>query len=477
MNIRKISTMFLVAVCGGLVAIFVYARMIEKKSGLSLSPWASSFPYQLSSYEPYSIQDVSFPDLSFAAEKAVNCVVHVKTKSTVDTYRNFLDYIQGRRQQIPTEGFGSGVIISPDGYIITNNHVIRGADEIDVALSDRRVLTAKLIGADPATDLALLKVDEKDLPYLTFGDSETLRVGEWVLAVGNPFNLTSTVTAGIVSAKARYLGISSQRSRMEIESFIQTDAAVNQGNSGGALVNIRGELVGINTLIVSPTRGFSGSSFAIPATIVQKVATDLKEFGVVQRALLGADFQRRSDDNFDNEKEELYVISVMEDGGAAAAGIKVGDVITAINDVNISTQAEYDEQISKYRPNDNVKISLIRDKKTQHFNVTLRNIEGTTQILRADNSNVALGATFEQVSQRERQELGIRSGVKVKDVGQGRLYNLGVRNGFIITSINDRPVNTAKDIRDAIDAVDAGGRVNINSVDARGRVSYFVFAK
>ena len=475
MKIKDLSVALLCAVCGGFIAVFAYSRIINNEGNFSQT--GTSVPYQLTGYVPHNINDVSYPDLTFAAEKAVSCVVHVKVKSMESMYGSLFDYFYGRRQQVPREGYGSGVIVSEDGYIITNNHVIKSSEEIEVALNDRRVFTARLVGTDPSTDLALLKIDEKNLPFLTFGDSEAMRVGEWVLAVGNPYNLTSTVTAGIISAKARYLGINAQQSQMGIEAFIQTDAAVNEGNSGGALVNIRGELIGINSLIISRSGAFSGSSFAIPATIVQKVMSDLKEFGVVQRALLGIGFKPRSEDNFSNKKEELYVDDVTENGGAAAAGIKVGDVITAINDVAISTYAELQEQLSKYRPNDNVKVSVIRDKKTQHFNVILRNIEGTTQMLQGDNSGECLGATFETVSQKEKHDVGIKSGVRVRDVGQGSLKKAGIQNGFIITSVNDKPVNSAKDIQIIVNAVDIGGRIIINGINRKGEVSYYVFAK
>ena len=269
---------------------------------------------------------------------------------------------------------------------------------------------------------------------------------------------------GIVSAKSRNFGIlNTNRNRNQtgsgtgIEAFIQTDAAINQGNSGGALVNIRGELIGINTLIISQADGFTGNAFAIPSSIVEKVYADLKEFGVVQRAIPGIDFPRNAN-NFSNEieEQELYVENVLENFGAAEAGIKVGDVVTAVNDVSVSTFAEYQEQISKYRPNDKVKISVIRDKKTQPFMVTLRNIDGNTQIVRDENSDEIFGATFEPVTQRERRDLGIRTGVKIRNVGQGKLSELGIRNGFIITAVNDKPVNSSKDIREILDTVKDG---------------------
>jgi Do/DeqQ family serine protease len=476
--------MLLVAICGGVIAVFAYTRVVDYKENVSAMN-ASSMPYHLTALDSQNIRDVSYPDLTFAAEKAVHCVVHVKVKSMQEMYGSsgnpLYDFFYGgRRQQVPREGFGSGVIISADGYIVTNNHVIRKSDEIEVALNDRRVFTARLIGADPLTDLALLKIEEAGLPYLTFGDPEAMRVGEWVLAVGNPYNLTSTVTSGIVSAKARRLGVNSSQAQPGIESYIQTDAAVNQGNSGGALVNIRGELVGINSVIISQTGDFSGNSFAIPTTIVQKVIGDLKEFGYVQRALLGVDTQE-IDDRFAKEKniklEGIYVAGVREDGGAKEAGIREGDVITAINSVAVNSFAELQEQISKYRPNDQVNVTVNRDKKTQQFTVTLRNIEGNTQILRGESSSNILGAKFEEVSKKDRQDFGIDSGVRVKDVGQGKLKESGVRNGFIITSVNDQPVNSASDIQTIVNAVKSKGRILINGVYPNGQVGYYAIVK
>ena len=295
MKIKNLFLMLLVSVCGGVIAVFAYTRITDYQENISHVA-SSPIPFHLTSLDSQNIRDVSYPDLTYAAEKAINCVVHVKVKSTQTRYSgsgnpvyDFFYGYRGERRQESVEAFvGSGVIISSDGYIVTNNHVIERAEEVEVSLNDKRVLPAKLIGVDPATDLALLKVDETDLPYLAYGDAEALRVGEWVLAVGNPYNLTSTVTAGIVSAKSRQLNVIPRNaSQIGIESFIQTDAAVNPGNSGGALVNMRGELVGINTVILSRTGDYSGNSFAIPVTITQKVVADLKEFGYVQRALLG----------------------------------------------------------------------------------------------------------------------------------------------------------------------------------------------
>jgi len=491
MKIRNLLFMFLASILGGLIAVSVYTHQTDSK-GPSSNETSPSRYVHLASLDSQGIRDVSFPDLTFAAEKAVNCVVHVKVKSMEEMYGSIFDYLYGRPQQVPREGSGSGVIISTDGYIVTNNHVVNGSDEIEVVLNDKRAFTASIIGSDPYTDLALLKIDENNLPFLSFGDSEATRVGEWVLAVGNPFNLMSTVTAGIVSAKGRYLSDESQqRPRQQrsqqaqspqqpIESFIQTDAAVNAGNSGGALVNIRGELIGINSRIYSRTGDFSGNSFAIPSTIVQKVVDDLKEFGVVHRAMLGI-FMRNIDDNFAKEKdiklEGVYVTSVTENGGAAAAGIKEGDVIISINNIAVNSMAELQEQISKYRPNDQVNVTVTRDKKTQQFTVTLRNIEGNTQILRGDSSDPIFGTTFEEVSQKEKKDLGIKSGVKVKEVGQGKLRDQRIRSGFIITLVNDKPVNSVSDIRKIVDAVKSNGRIVFDGVYPNGQVGYYAIVK
>ena len=494
MKIKNLLFILLASMLGGLIAVSVYPHKTDSKDQSSYG--VSPNHYHLASLEPQNIRDVSYPDLTFAAEKAVNSVVHVKVKSmeerNVGSGNPLYDFFYGpqQRQQVPVEGAGSGVIVSADGYIVTNNHVVRRSEEIEVVLNDNRAFTAQVIGTDPSTDLALLKIDETNLPFLTFGDSEATRVGEWVLAVGNPFNLTSTVTSGIVSAKGRHLNIESQRQRprsqqsqqqlSNIEAYIQTDAAVNSGNSGGALVNIRGELIGINSLIFSRTGEFSGSAFAIPATIVQKVIADMKEFGVVQRAMLGVGTQEINA-SLAREKniglEGIYVGSVEENGGAVAAGIKAGDVITAINNVPVNSFGELQEQISKYRPNDQVDVTVIRDKKTQHFMVTLRNIEGNTQILRGESSNAIFGTTFEEVSQKEKQDLGIKSGVKVKEVGQGKFREARIRNGFIITAVNDKPVSSVNDIRKIADAVESGGRILINGVYPNGQVGYYAIAK
>jgi len=325
-------------------------------------------------------------DFTEAAEKTVNAVTHVKTSYTqVQQYVTPFDYFfgfRGYQQPQPVQGAGSGVIISTDGYIVTNNHVIDRAERINVTLNDKRTFPAKLVGTDPGTDIAVLKIEAQDLPYIPMGNSEELRLGEWVLAVGNPLNLTSTVTAGIVSAKARNINILSEN--FKIESFIQTDAAVNPGNSGGALVNTRGELVGINTAIASQTGGYMGYSFAVPSTIVSKVATDIIEFGVVQRAVLGVALQELTSEMAQQlglkEVKGVLVQAVFEGSAAESAKLRQGDVILTVNDVEVNTVAQLQEQLGKFRPNDQVSLTVNRGNKVSYFNVILRNRAGSTQL-------------------------------------------------------------------------------------------------
>jgi S1-C subfamily serine protease len=303
---------------------------------------------------------------------------------------------------------------------------------------------------DPSTDIALLKVDEKNLPYIRFGNSDELRLGEWVLAVGNPFNLTSTVTAGIVSAKGRNLGILSDR--YKVESFIQTDAALNRGNSGGALVNIKGELVGINSAIISPTGGYAGNSFAIPVNIVKKIVDDLKEFGTVQRAILGVEITDVTDElakEFNLDKiEGVYIANVTEGGAAENSGLKTGDVILAINDVKVNSGSELTENLSKYRPNDKAKILIKRGNKRKQFEIVLRNIQGTTNVVRPDE--LILGGKFVELTDKDKIRFGIDHGVKITELGEGKLKDLGLERGVIITSINKNEIKRIGDIRNSL---------------------------
>ncbi|MDE6623250.1 MAG: Do family serine endopeptidase [Alistipes sp.] len=413
-----------------------------------------------------------YPDLTYAAENAVQAVVNIEVVQRVEIpqrggygYDPFLEFFgipqqRGRGSDEPRyeerRGGGSGVIISEDGYIVTNNHVADGASKLRVKLYDGRKFDAELIGKDSATDLALLKIDADKLPTLPFGSSDALRLGEWVLAIGSPFDLQSTITAGIVSAKARQLG--AIPNDFSIESFIQTDAAVNPGNSGGALVNTRGELVGINTLIKSQTGSYIGYSFAIPESIVRKVVVDLKEFGVVQRALLGVQFRLVDQDFIDTDGKELgiseiggaYVAGVVEGGSASEAGVRKGDVILDIDGVKIAEASTLQEQIAKHRPNDKIVLSVKRDGKVKQIEVTLRNKAGKTEPVTREEVDVveALGGKFADAGAKLCRDLDIRGGVQVVGIkADGILARARVKQGFVITHINDRPVASLAEMR------------------------------
>lgn len=414
-------------------------------------------------------------DLTYAAEKALPAVVHIKyvqnsKVKTVevqdDPFGDFFGFDPfgmfgnpgggTRKQQVQTpkkEATGSGVIISQDGYIVTNNHVVEGADELTVTLNDNSEYSARIIGTDKTTDLALIKVTAKDLPTLPIGDSDKLRVGEWVLAVGNPFNLTSTVTAGIVSAKARSLGANG------VESFIQTDAAINAGNSGGALVNTSGELVGINAMLYSQTGSYSGYGFAIPTTIMNKVVDDLKKYGTVQRAVLdiqGLDAHKQIDakkakgEEIDlGTNEGIYVAKVNEGGAGEAAGLEEGDVITQIDNKKVTKKAELQEYLNSKRPGDKVSITYLHKKKSVTKTVTLKNAQGGTEVVKPADIDL-LGGNFREITAATKEELGISYGLEVIKVNNGPLKDKGVGKGFIIQRVNDESIKTLDDLQNIV---------------------------
>ncbi len=402
-------------------------------------------------------------DLTGAAENSLHAVVHIKSTQlgktqTVQQMPDLFDFFfgdgMGRQQQVRTQprvGFGSGVIISEDGYIVTNNHVIDGADEIDVKLNDNREFKGKLIGTDPNTDLALVKIEGDDFPTIPVGDSDALKVGEWVLAVGNPFNLTSTVTAGIVSAKARTLGVYNGG----IESFIQTDAAINQGNSGGALVNARGELVGINAVLSSPTGAYAGYGFAIPTSIMTKVVDDLKEFGTVQRAILGISGYDLGDDRTKDKDlgtvEGVYVAEVTDGSGAKAAGIESGDVIVKIAGKKVHNMAELQENIAKHRPGDKVSVTIMRGKKEKDLNVTLKNMQGNTEVVKKFDLDM-LGAAFQPISDDVKRHLGVSYGLQVTGVDKGKFADAGIKKGFVILKVNGHKITSEEDLAEVLKA-------------------------
>lgn len=426
---------------------------------------------------------ISQDDFTAAAESTVNGVVSVKSYATPRVRQQapmeffndpFYEFFFGPQQQQPQRrqqpqqqpqqrqiGLGSGVIISADGYIVTNNHVIEDAERLEVTLNDNRNFNATVIGSDATTDLALIKIDAPDLHVIPMGDSDSLRVGEWVLAVGNPFGFTSSVTAGIVSAKARNISSSTRTPmRGNIESYIQTDAAVNSGNSGGALVNLDGELVGINTAIYSQNGSYVGCSFAIPTSIVNKVVADLKQFGTVQRAYLGITFAELTPELV-KEKDikgvvaGIYVVEVSDRSAAKEAGLKEGDVIVSINGMDVHSTAQMQEAIAKFSPGDTVGINYIRNGKQQTTSVTLRNARGDTGLTKAA-SLTDLGCAFAKVSQERLEEMEISHGVEVTGIEDGRIRDAGIRDGFIILVINGQRVSSPEEIEQLYQAIMKG---------------------
>ncbi|WP_337392324.1 Do family serine endopeptidase [Prevotella sp.] len=441
-------------------------------------------------------------DLTYAAEKSLPSVVHIlSTKNSKvqtievqsDPFSDFFsdpfgffgnpnqgqDGKQKRSVRTPKQqGSGSGVIISTDGYIVTNNHVVADADELTVTLNDNKEYSARIIGTDKTTDLALIKIDAKDLPAITIANSENIKVGEWVLAVGNPFNLTNTVTAGIVSAKGRSLY------QNGVESFIQTDAAINPGNSGGALVNTRGELIGINAMLYSQTGSFSGYGFAIPTSIMNKVVDDLKKYGTVQRAVIGIqgqDVKNYVDAQKDQGKdvdlgtmEGIYVAKVLEESSAEEAGLKVGDVITAIDGKEMNKMADLQEYLAKKRPGDKVSVSYLRDKKKASKTMTLKNEQGNTQVVKKADLDV-LGGNFRAITDGQKKQLNIGYGLEVLKVNSGKFKDAGITKGFIIQRVNDSAVKTIEDLQNLVKEASTSRNpvLYIQGVYPTGKKAYF----
>ena len=461
-----LGSVALVAVSAGVSGLTAYALMPEEQNKtLAFDEVFQPNPNtRLAALDATQMQPV---DLTGAAESSVHAVVHIKSTQESKTqtvrvrdpfYEFFGDMFgnrNGQQRQVQTPekvGFGSGVIISKDGYIVTNNHVIDKADVISVKLNDGREFKGRTIGTDPSTDLALVKIEGEDLPTIPVGDSDQLKIGEWVLAVGNPFNMASTVTAGIVSAKARSLGVYNNG----VESFIQTDAAINQGNSGGALVNARGELVGINSVLYSPTGAYSGYGFAIPTSIMTKVIADLKEYGTVQRAMLGIkgtpidDEQQLMDDKTKEQVKELgasegvWVREIVE-GGSAAGILQENDVIVGIDGKRVKNFAGLQEALAQHRPGDKVKVKVIRNKQEKEVELLLKNEQGTTKVVK-DTGMEILGAAFRELSDDVKRQLHLNSGVEVTGVTDGKMKEFGVRKGFIILKANGQTVKTVEQL-------------------------------
>ena len=440
-------------------------------------------------------------DLTYAAEKALPCVVHIKyvQNSKIQTvevqsdpfddffsdpFGGFFGRGQGgtRKQQVQTPkktATGSGVIISADGYIVTNNHVVDGADELTVTLNDNKEYSARIIGADKTTDLALIKIDAKNLPAIRIANSDNVKVGEWVLAIGNPLGLTNTVTAGIISAKARTLGANG------VESFIQTDAAINAGNSGGALVNTNGELVGINAMLYSQTGSYSGYGFAIPTAMMNKVVADLKQYGTVQRAMIGIS-GRDVKTQVDIEKEEgkdadygtmegIYVAEVVENSAASEASIEKGDIITEVDGQKVTKFGDLSGLIAQKRPGDKISLTYLHNKKKQTKTVTLRNEQGNTKVVKNADLDV-LGADFREVTKAQKEQLEISYGLEVIKVNAGKMKEAGVPKGFIIQRVNDEAMKTVEDLQDIVKETSTSKEpvLVIKGIYPTGKRGYFI---
>lgn len=463
---RSLISTLIIALVGAVAGLFIYTRFLEKKTVVTVSANEKQAVAESTKFVSMDTQAAG-PDLTYAAENTVHAVVHVKVKAKVEyDYSNpIYEFFYGQRGPVSREvqGYGSGVIISPDGYIVTNNHVIDEADEVEVTLNDKRTFTATIVGRDPGTDIALLKIKATDLPFIKFGNSDDVKLGEWVLAVGNPFNLTSTVTAGIISAKGRNIGLLDNS--YSVESYLQTDAALNPGNSGGALVNTRGELIGITSAILSPSGAYAGNSFAIPTSIVTKVVQDLKQYGEVQRGLLGVEI---SDVNSDIASKEnlsaikgVYIQSVNSDGAAAAAGLEKGDVITSINNEEVSESSDLKVKINSYRPGDKIKVGYLHKGKQLVADVTLRNVSGGTGLVAPGSTSTTIfGVNVSPLSNDAYAQYNIKNGVMITSVSDGPFKSLGLGRGTIIVSINGQKVNSAADMKKA-----SSDEKNLNSIE------------
>lgn len=481
MKITKLILPLVLGLAGGLIAVFIADGLQSETKQPALQhdivgPGMTR-PVIHNPQDQGLVGSTGSVDLREAAKKTVPAVVNVTPVQIGRVYYgNPLDFwFGGGRGQIREEpmdmGIGSGVIITEDGYIITNNHVVEKSDKVMVTLNDKRKFEAKLIGTDPGTDIALLKIDADNLQPIEYGNSDDVVLGEWVLAVGNPYNLTSTVTAGIISAKARGLG-----GKMNLESFLQTDAAVNPGNSGGALVNSRGELIGINTAIQSPTGSYSGYSFAVPVNVARKVVSDLKEFGKVQRAVLGIRMGELTPESAKKmglkESSGIYVGEVISGGAAAKAGLKEGDVIQKINGYEVVTTPQLQEQLAKYTPGNTVQVAISRDGKEKVIDVVLQNSFGDVSV--TSDAGI-LGAKVVPLTKEDQYRYRLNKGVKIQELKNGKFKSSGLSVGYIIVKINDTTIHNSEDLERAIKAAGDEG-VFVTAVSPRGRVEYFAFS-
>ena len=474
---RGILMMLLSAVAGGLTAFAVVSSVRNQQT--ATVPGQGDAPQ----FRTVSLANNDYPDFTYAAETCVDAVVYVKVSSTQTIQQapgSIFDFFfgfpqQGVPQQRERTGSGSGVIITQDGYIVTNNHVIDGATKIEITLNSNQTYPATLIGTDPATDVALLKIDATGLPFIPFADSDKLRLGEWVIAIGSPYDLRSTITAGIVSAKGR--SMPNYTGEFKIESFIQTDAAVNPGNSGGALVDKAGNLVGINTAIISQTGSYTGYSFAVPSNIVKKIVYDLMDFGSVKRAVLGITMQPIDDKIASDLKlsslNGVYIVEVSKSGAADVAGLKAGDVLVAIDSINITTPSSVQEAVSRFSPGDKAEITVIRAGKELKVDVIFKGTAQENGAKTGDGAVAFYGSSIKEASKETLDRMGLKSGVEIVEVGPGKLMDAGVTEGFIILYVNDQPVKKPKDV---IDIVKKSKRtVVVEGVTSAGRAAYFAF--
>ena len=472
---KGILTVLLSAFVGGLTAFAVVKSTDNNQSQtVQISPDGAS-------YRTVNLAQDNWPDFTYAAESAVDAVVYVKVTSMQTSRQTpnsifdfFFGYPEGSQQR-ERVGSGSGVIIREDGYIVTNNHVIDGANKIEVTLNNNQTYEATLVGTDPATDVALLKIDASGLPIIPFGDSSKLRLGEWVIAIGSPYDLRSTITAGIVSAKGR--SMPNYSGEFKIESFIQTDAAVNPGNSGGALVDKAGNLVGINTAIISQTGSYAGYSFAVPSNIVKKIVYDLMDFGSVKRALLGITMQT-VDDKIAKEMKlssvnGVYIVEVSEKGAADKAGVKKGDVLVAIDSAKITDAASVQEIVSRFSPGDKAQLTIVRDGKEKVLEVTFQGSERENGTTMDDGSVAFYGSAIRTAPKEVLKKYGLKQGVEIVEVGPGKMKEAGASDGFIILYVNDKAVKSPEDVIEI--AKNSKRAVFVEGVTASGRTGYFAF--
>lgn len=480
MKLKNVFLIVAISVATSLLSIWGYGTWLRNQSTTLQTD--GKVPVN---YAGFFDKDVpsGIPDFTAAATSATPAVVHIKTKIKGGTVSSksknpfgdlfgdedpFFQFFGGpKNMTMPDQqASGSGVIVSNDGYIVTNNHVIDGASDINVTLANRKSYKGTVIGTDPNTDLAVIKIDANNLPYMLYGNSDDVKLGQWVMAVGYPLTLDVTVTAGIISAKSRSIGIN--KSERAIESFIQTDAAVNPGNSGGALINTNGELIGINSAIASPTGSYAGYSYAIPVNIVKKAVTDLIKFGAVQRAYIGIQYPR--DDISDEQKRAqgikdgtgVFVTDVADDGAAKAAGLKKGDFVTKLNDVEVSSGPELQEQVARYKPGDKITVTYVRDGKENTTSLTLKNKSGNYEVVKTETLFDNLGADLVTVDKQTAQKNDISGGVQVRKIGNGLLKNTRIQEGFIITSVDGQDVNNLDDLKNILN--NAHGTVRLEGV-------------